>query len=69
MTRPQLARARQLLCSLQNHIRDTLVGARARQAKHFARIAAVTAADTIYHIDKISEAAILDWFARHWPRT
>jgi hypothetical protein len=63
-----LERARQLLCALQDHIRDTLVAARARQADRFARIAAVTAADTIYHVDRLGEAAILDWFGRHWPR-
>jgi fructose-1,6-bisphosphatase/inositol monophosphatase family enzyme len=65
----QLTRARRLLCELQDHIRDTLLGARAREASRFARIAAVTAADTIYHIDKISEEAIVAWFEKHWPRT
>ena len=28
----------------------------------------MTAADTIYQVDKISEAAIFAWFERHWPR-
>lgn len=28
---------------------------------------AVTAADTIYRVDRIGEEAILDWFAAHWP--
>jgi hypothetical protein len=68
MTTSQLSRARRLLCQLQDHIRDTLVGARAQEASKFAHIAAVTAADTIYHIDKLSEHAIVDWFTRHWPR-
>lgn len=63
-----LDRARRLLCLLQDHIRDTLIGARRRQAGRFARVVAVTAADTIYHIDRLSEHAILDWFARHWPK-
>jgi fructose-1,6-bisphosphatase/inositol monophosphatase family enzyme len=31
-------------------------------------VAAVTAADTIYHIDRLSEDAILAWFDAHWPR-
>lgn len=69
MTHPQLLAARRLLCALQVHIRDTLVAARRRQAAKFARVAAVTAADTIYHIDRLSEHAILAWFEEQWPRT
>jgi hypothetical protein len=69
MTTAQLNSARRLLCGLQDHIRDTLIAARARHAAKFARVAAVTAADTIYHIDRLSEDAILEWFAEHWPRT
>ncbi|ATC63603.1 inositol monophosphatase [Nibricoccus aquaticus] len=69
MTAPQLTRARLLLCDLQNHIRDTILAARAREASKFARIAAVTAADTIYHIDKLSEHAIIEWFEKNWPRS
>ena len=68
MTTSQLNRARRLLCALQDHIRDTLIAARAKESAHFSRIAAVTAADTIYHIDKLSEHAIIAWFERHWPR-
>ncbi len=60
---------RRLLCSLQNHIRDAVAGSRNVHAKSFAKIAAVTQADTLYHIDKISEAAILEWFGENWPRT
>lgn len=62
-----LNRARRLLCELQDHIRDTLVLSRARGAKHFARVAAVTEADTIYQVDKVSEDAIFEWFGAHWP--
>lgn len=68
MTSAQLERIRQLLCALEIHIRDTLSAARVRHSRRFARIAAVTAADTIYHIDRLSEDAILEWFDRHWPR-
>jgi len=68
MTSAQLQRARRLLCALQVHIRDTLLTARERGAKNFSRIAAVTAADTIYHVDRLSEEAILHWFEAHWPR-
>jgi len=67
MTIRELHRARRLLCRLQDHIRDTLIAARVRQARDFARIAAITAADTIYHVDRLSEHAILGWFAVHWP--
>lgn len=68
MTPRDLDRARRLLCALQDHIRDSLLAARAKQARSFAKVAAVTAADTIYHIDRLSEHAILEWFARHWPK-
>ena len=44
------------------------MAARRRQARSFARVVAITAADTIYHIDRLSEHAILDWFAEHWPK-
>ena len=69
MTFTQLERIRRLLCALQDHIRDTLIAARARGATGFARIAAITAADTIYQIDRVSEGAIGAWFEAHWPRT
>ncbi len=68
MTLRELDRCRRLLCQLQDHVRDTLLAARAKQARNFAKVAAVTAADTIYHIDRLSEHAILDWLAEHWPR-
>ncbi len=68
MTRSQLTTARRLLCALQDYIRDTLIAARAKQAGKFARIAAVTAADTIYHVDRLGEEAILDWLEEHWPK-
>jgi hypothetical protein len=64
-----LSTARRALCVLQVHIRDTIVAARRKQARTFARVAAVTAADTIYQIDRLSEDAILAWFDEHWPRT
>ncbi len=67
MTSAQLEQARKLLCALQDHIRDTLVVAREKSAASFAKIAAVTAADTIYQVDKITEEAIFAWFERHWP--
>lgn len=68
MTAVEMNRARRLLCALQDSIRDTLVAAQIRQAATFAKVAAVTAADTIYHVDRLSEAAIMAWFEAHWPR-
>jgi len=68
MTRAQSNQARRLLCALQDHIRDILIAARAKHAAKFARVAAVTAADTIYYVDRLSEDAILAWFERRWPR-
>ena len=68
MTPRQLHQVRRLLCRLQDAIRDALLAARdSRAAADFARVAAVTAADTIYQVDRISEKAILDWFEAHWP--
>jgi fructose-1,6-bisphosphatase/inositol monophosphatase family enzyme len=67
MRRERLNRLRRLLCALQNHIRDSFLAARQRQGKKFARVAAVTAADTIYHVDRLSEEAIVAWFEEHWP--
>jgi fructose-1,6-bisphosphatase/inositol monophosphatase family enzyme len=61
-------RMRRLLCSLQDHLRDIICAARnADHAGELAGVAEVTAADTIYEIDKVSEAAIQSWFAANWP--
>ena len=67
-TNPRLLeKLRRLLCALQIHIRDTVAEARTKHARSFAKIAALTQADTIYQVDKISEAAILGWFEENWP--
>lgn len=63
-----LQHVRRLLCSLQDHIFETLVKARARHAATFHHAVAVTAADTIYRIDRISEEAVCTWFEEHWPK-
>lgn len=68
MDSPMLERARRLLCRLQETIRDELIAARARQSRQFARVAAETAADTIYHIDRLSEDALVDWLEQNWPK-
>ncbi len=68
MTPQRLDRARALLCLLQDSIRDTLIAARdAQTGSELSEIADVTAADTIYRIDKVSEAAIVAWFEAYWP--
>jgi len=64
-----LEKARKLLCKLQNYIRDTLITARAKSGHTFSRIAAVTEADTIYEVDKITEEAIFAWFEKNWPKS
>jgi hypothetical protein len=66
--RTSLHTLRRLLCALQDHLRDTFIAARRRQGGKFPRVAGVTAADTIYYVDRLSEHEILAWFERHWPR-
>ncbi|MCF3651129.1 inositol monophosphatase family protein [Synoicihabitans lomoniglobus] len=65
----QLERARRLLCQLQDTIRDALLATRVKQRRTFARVAAETAADTIYEIDRISEAALVAWLEKNWPQS
>ncbi|RXK55853.1 inositol monophosphatase [Oleiharenicola lentus] len=69
MTNRELDHARHLLCRLQDHIRESVIAAWQRQGRSFAKVVAVTAADTIYQVDRIGEQAILEWFERHWPKT
>jgi len=68
MSMPNLEQARRRLCRLQDHIREVLLEARVRRGRDFAKVAGVSAADTIYGVDRISEEAILEWFERHWPK-
>lgn len=59
---------RVLLSELQDQVlQSLLVGRTQATTDELSTIAAVTDADTIYGIDKISEEAILDWFAERWP--
>ncbi len=61
-------RARALLCSLGDAIREEVVAARERKADaELAAVARETRADTIYDLDVASEAAVIGWFERHWP--
>ena len=59
---------RALLCRLGDHVRDALVGARAKNSSStLAAVSRESTSDTIYHIDKISEDALGEWFEQHWP--
>ena len=52
------------LCDLQNSIRDALIQERRDE---WALVVGQTSADTIYALDRVSEAAISRWFGAHWP--
>ena len=59
---------RRLLCELGDHIRNTLVETRAREtSSDLAAVSRESSSDTIYHIDKITEDALAEWFERSWP--
>lgn len=59
---------RRCLCSLQDHLLQRILLARAKAAPDaLAAVAAHTAADTLYEIDRITESTILQWFATSWP--
>jgi fructose-1,6-bisphosphatase/inositol monophosphatase family enzyme len=60
--------ARRLLCRLQDPIRDSVRIAQRRGDLRLTRVAAITTADTIYGIDKVSEHAVLAWLGKHWPK-
>lgn len=57
---------RELLCDLGCFIRERLIAGR-KSTEELSAVAAESAADTIYAIDKISEAAIVEWFESRWP--
>jgi fructose-1,6-bisphosphatase/inositol monophosphatase family enzyme len=68
MSPVELERARRLLCRLQDHVLAAVVASRRLGSNRWARVAAVTSADTIYAVDRMSESAVLAWFDEHWPR-
>jgi hypothetical protein len=69
MSPAELERVRRLLCGLQDKVLQTVIASRRRSAGRLTRVAAVTSADTIYGVDRVSEAAVLAWFEKHWPRS
>jgi fructose-1,6-bisphosphatase/inositol monophosphatase family enzyme len=59
---------RQQLCSLEHFMLEKILKERAeRSTDQLASISEATAADVIYGIDKIADAAILEWFDANWP--
>jgi fructose-1,6-bisphosphatase/inositol monophosphatase family enzyme len=68
VTAVQLDRARRLLCQLQDAIRDSVRRAQSRASRSLSKVAKITAADTIYAIDEVTEAVVLRWFRKNWPR-
>lgn len=64
--RLDLQAIRLLLCRLGDDLRDEVILARGRGAD-FAAVEGRTSADTLYGVDRITDEALLGWFARHWP--
>jgi len=56
--------ARRRLCALGDHVRAAVIGGRSID---MAAIEGVTAADTIYAIDRVADDTLVDWFEQHWP--
>ena len=53
---------------MQEEIRQHVIRARGEVAlEDLSQVETVTEADTVYHIDRISEEAILSWFEANWP--
>jgi len=60
---------RDLLVRFQVFVRNHVIESRRRESPgRLAEIAAVTEADTIYHIDRMAEEAVMGWFSSEWPR-
>lgn len=61
-------RLRELLSEMQSAIAAQVIAERdAARFEDLSDIVGVTDSDTIYHIDRITEEAILAWFGDHWP--
>ncbi len=68
LTAADWEQARRLLCRLGDDIRQAVLDARdAANPEDLAGVAEVTSADTLYRIDKVSEATVLGWLGAHWP--
>lgn len=63
-----LEEMRHLLCAFQVQMRDDVRrNRRGLGTDDLAKVAAVTEADTIYQIDRVTESGVLEWFDAHWP--
>ncbi len=59
---------REKLCALGDYIREqVLENRRGMSLEALSAVAHHSSADTIYAIDKLSDSAITEWFAREWP--
>jgi hypothetical protein len=59
---------RRLLLELGDHVRQSvLIARRENNIATLAGVSRESVADTIYHIDRISEEAIRTWLTDHWP--
>ncbi|MCD8482731.1 MAG: inositol monophosphatase [Verrucomicrobia bacterium] len=68
LTRDDYEKARELLMALGCAIRQSIINSRLELDNSvLSEVAGVTEADTIYTIDKISEAQVLRWFEAQWP--
>jgi len=61
-----LNKFRRLFCDLGDHVRNAVILGRGG-VDDMATVAHESAADTIYAVDKLSEAAISGWFKQYWP--
>lgn len=67
-THEDFERARGLLLSLGDCVQAAVIASRTgHSVEQLSAVSTVTAADTIYAIDKISEEQVLQWFSRFWP--
>lgn len=68
LTKEVAERLRALLCAMQDAIASQVIAERAAaRLEDLSAIVNVTESDTIYHIDSITEDAILAWFEANWP--
>ena len=54
---------------LHLHILKAILDANKARREQLSQVAYQTSADTIYQIDSVSDAALLNWFKAEWPST
>lgn len=69
MNTQAIASLTHLLEQLGERIRDSIRAINHLDIGELSRVERLSEADTIYGIDKISEATILDWLQANWPST